>query len=46
MDLGDDLIAMGAKLTFDPAESMVISMGAGFFMHDLTSQSVTATGVL
>jgi hypothetical protein len=37
VDLGDDLLALGAKLTFDPLESMVISMGAGFFMHDLTN---------
>ncbi len=35
IDLGDDLLAMGVKLTFDPSNSMVISLGAGFHMHEL-----------
>jgi hypothetical protein len=34
VDMGDDLLAMGVKLTFDPSSSMVISLGAGFHMHE------------
>ena len=36
-EFNDDLIAAGAKLTFDPSEKFTISMGAGFFMHDNTN---------
>ncbi|MCD4701328.1 MAG: hypothetical protein K8S24_05655, partial [Candidatus Aegiribacteria sp.] len=37
IDISDDLIALGAKLTLDPSEKFTISMGAGFFMHDFSN---------
>jgi len=37
IDLSDDLIAGGVKLTLDTSEKFTISMGAGLFMHDFSN---------
>ena len=37
IDIADDLFAFGTKLTFDTSERFTISMGMGFFKHDLSS---------
>jgi len=37
IDIADDLVAFGTKLTFDTSERFTISMGMGFFKHDLSS---------
>ena len=37
IDISDDLLAFGTKLTFDPSEGFTVSMGMGFFKHDLNN---------
>ncbi len=37
IEISDDLIAIGAKLTLDPSEGFTISMGMGFSMIDLSN---------
>ncbi|NOQ23073.1 MAG: hypothetical protein GQ565_10565 [Candidatus Aegiribacteria sp.] len=37
IDISDDLLAIGAKLTLDPSEGFIISIGTGYFMYDLSN---------
>lgn len=37
IEMDSDILALGVKLTLDPSDDLVISMGAGFMNHDQNS---------